>query len=359
MNANNNNELIKKLAFESIDDIHSYALYSDFKVTMNTKNGYINATKLCADGGKLMKNWMQNNGNKEMIKCFGELIKSSDGIPSELLIMNMSGSYETRGTYVHPDLIPHIASWVSPAFAYKVSKIVNNFLIREKEADIERLTGAKTRLELMLEESNRERRAHEERAEKMLQDMKDQNEKTHVKLDEVNHKLDKADDVIEELQIAVSEVNHKLDKADNDIEELQITLDEVNTRIEIVMDEVVNPENQVELREGFGIMKLNEPNSKYGYKAYCAQNKNLGTSRKNILREFPNATLFLEIKPNPNSKNVLHKLKELYGTGKNSQIKVYYNFITILDGVSEDKLSTMVNNVVDNAKNYGVCGISP
>jgi hypothetical protein len=125
------------------------------------------------------------------------------------------------------------------------------------------------------------------------------------------------------------------------------------------MDEVVNPENQVELREGFGIMKLNEPNSKYGYKAYCAQNKNLGTSRKNIRREFPNATLFLEIKPNPNSKNVLHKLKELYGTGKKSQIKVYYNFITILDGVSEDKLSTMVNNVVDNAKNYGVCGVSP
>jgi len=354
MNANNNNELIKKLAFESIDDIHSYALYGDFTVTMNTTNGYINATKLCADGGKEMKHWLENKGNKEMVKYFEE--NRSESRP----VLIKDNSYGiTRGTYVHPDLIPHIASWVSPAFAYKVSKIVNNFLIREKEAEIERLTGAKTRLELMLEESNRERRAHEERAEKMLQDMKDQNEKTHVKLDEVNHKLDKADDVIEELQIAVSEVNHKLDKADNDIEELQITLDEVNTRIEIVMDEVVNPENQVELREGFGIMKLNEPNSKYGYKAYCAQNKNLGTSRKNILREFPNATLFLEIKPNPNSKNVLHKLKELYGTGKKSQIKVYYNFITILDGVSEDKLSTMVNNVVENAKNYGVCGISP
>jgi hypothetical protein len=170
----------------------------------------------------------------------------------------------------------------------------------------------------------------------MLQDMKDQNEKTHVKLDQVNHKLD---------------------KADNDIEELQITLDEVNTRIEIVMDEVVNPENQVELREGFGIMKLNEPNSKYGYKAYCAQNKNLGTSRKNILKEFPNATLFIEINPNPNSKNVLHKLKELYGTGKDSQIKVYYNFITLFDGISEGELSTMVDNVIENAKNYGAFGL--
>jgi hypothetical protein len=171
--------------------------------------------------------------------------------------------------------------------------------------------------------------------------------------------LDKADDVIEELQIVVAEVNHKLDKADNDIEELQITVDEVNTRLEIVIDEVVNPVNRLELREGFGIMKLNQPNSKYEFKTFCAQNKNLGTSRKNILREFPNATLFLEINPNPNSKNVLHKLKELYGTGKDSQIKVYYNFINLLNGISEDELSTMVNNVIENAKNYGACGISP
>jgi len=355
MNANNNNELIKKLAFESIDDIHSKALYGDFTVTMNTTNGYINATKLCADGGKRFDHWLENKGNKEMIKCFGEFIKSSPGIPGELSIMNMSGSYETRGTYVHPDLIPHIASWVSPAFAYKVSKIVNNFLIREKEAEIERLTGAKTRLELMLEESNRERRAHEERAEKMLQDMKDQNEKTHVKLYEVNHKLDKADDVIEELQIAVSEVNHKLDKADNDIEELQITLDEVNTRIEIVMDEVVNPVNRLELREVFLIMQLNKPNSNYGFKTYRGQNKNMVKIKKNIKREFPNATVFREINPNPNAKNFLHQLKELYGSkGAKSKIKIHYNYVTLLDGVSEDELNVMIDNVVENAKNYGV-----
>jgi len=334
MNANNKNELIKKLAFESIDDTHSKALYGDFTVTMNTTNGYINATKMCADGGKRFDHWLENKGNKEMVKCFGEFIKSSPGIPGELSIMNMSGSYETRGTYVHPDLIPHIASWVSPAFAYKVSKIVNNFLIREKEAEIERLTGAKTRLELMLEESNRERRAHEERAEKMLQDMKDQNEKTHVKLDEVNHKLD---------------------KADNDIEELQITVDEVNTRIEIVMDEVVNPVNRLELREVFLIMQLNEPNSNYGFKTYRGQNKNMVKIKKNIKREFPNATVFREINPNPNAKNFLHQLKELYGSkGAKSKIKIHYNYVTLLDGVSEDELNVMIDNVVENAKNYGV-----
>jgi len=186
----------------------------------------------------------------------------------------------------------------------------------------------------MLEESNRERRAHEERAEKMLQDMKDQNEKTHVKLDEVNHKLD---------------------KADNDIEELQITVDEVNTRIEIVMDEVVNPVNRLELREVFLIMQLNEPNSNYGFKTYRGQNKNMVKIKKNIKREFPNATVFREINPNPNAKNFLHQLKELYGSkGAKSKIKIHYNYVTLLDGVSEDELNVMIDNVVENAKNYGV-----
>ena len=351
MNANNNNELIKKLAFEPIDDTHSKALYGDFTVTMNMTNGYINATKMCADGGTQMKGLLRNDGNKELIKYFEE--NRSNTAP----VLITDNSYGiTRGTYVHPDLIPHIASWVSPAFAYKVSKIVNNFLIREKEAEIERLTGAKTRLELMLDEAKIERKAFEERTQKMLQDMKDQNEKTHVKLDHVNHKLDKADNVIEELQITVSEVNHKLDKADNDIEELQITVDEVNTRLDIVMDEVVNPVNRLELREVFLIMKLNEPNSNYGFKTYRGQNKNMVKIKKNIKREFPNATVFREINPNPNAKNFLHQLKEQYGCkGEKSKIKIHYNYVTLLNGVSEDELNGMIDDVVKNAKNYGVC----
>ena len=35
------------------------------------------------------------------------------------------------GTYCHPFLIPHIACWVSPDFALKVSEIVNRYYIQE------------------------------------------------------------------------------------------------------------------------------------------------------------------------------------------------------------------------------------
>lgn len=44
-----------------------------------------------------------------------------------------------RGTYVHPLLIPHIASWISSAFAIKVSIIVNNFIVNEYKEKINNL----------------------------------------------------------------------------------------------------------------------------------------------------------------------------------------------------------------------------
>ena len=44
-------------------------------------------------------------------------------------------------TYIHSLLIAHLACWISPEFALKVSKIVNNFLIAEYQPLVARLTG--------------------------------------------------------------------------------------------------------------------------------------------------------------------------------------------------------------------------
>ncbi len=67
---NTNNQLIKKLAFETIDDKYSYALYGDLKVIMDMTNGYINATKLSLDGGKKFCHWLENKGNKKLNEYF-------------------------------------------------------------------------------------------------------------------------------------------------------------------------------------------------------------------------------------------------------------------------------------------------
>jgi hypothetical protein len=303
---------ITKLAYESIDDTYSHAEYGDFKVIMNIKTGYINATKLCADGGKRFDNWIRNNGSKELIEEGKKNLLTYEEV---LIIDNSYGL--TRGTYANPDLIPHIASWVSPKFAIKVSKIVNEFLIREREEVIRRLTGEKSELIQMLEESNKRRENEHKESLKMHNEMMAQHHKTHNKLDET-----------------------------------QNTLDTVNSRIEIVIDEVVPPSCRVELHEEIGIMELNDSTSKYTHKVFCRQNKSANNAKNRILRDYPQATLFREINPSPNSKNFLHNLKDLYGTGATPQLKIHYNYITI--NGTNDELNVMIDNVLDKAKSFGL-----
>ena len=321
------NNTITKLEYEKINDVYSKAKYAGFDVIMNMETGYINATKLCADGGKLMKNWVRNDGNKELVEFF-----EKNQINNEPVLINVTNYGVLRGTYVHPKLIPHIASWVSPEFAYKVSEIVNNFLIREKEDEIRKLSGDKCKLQEMLEKSDKRREEAEKRAEKMLQDMKDQNDKTHAKLDDTKKTLDKA-----EID------NHKI----------KTTLNRVEARVEKIVEEVVPPAKQLSLHEQFGIMKLNDKSGKYQYKVYCTQARNVGTAKHSILKAYPKAELFLEIKPNANAKNFLHKLKDLYGRGEDAKIKLSYNYVNLVDGVNENELRDMVDGVVEHAKNFG------
>lgn len=323
----NTTNLITKLAYESINDTFSKARYGEFEVIMDIKTGYINATKLCVSGGKLLKNWLRNDFAKELVEC---LEKSWLNNEPTLITDNSFGI--TKGTYAHPDLIPHIASWVSPKFAIKVSKIVNDFLIREREEEIRRLTGEKTELVKMLEESELRRKEDHKESLKMLEDMKKQNEKTHDKLDDA-HK--------------------KLDKAGNEIEDLHCKVETVSERLDLVIDEVVPPCPVVELREEIGIWKLNDKSSKFTHKVFCRQIKTAHIARARLLKEFPNATLFREINPSPNSKNFLHNLKDMYGTpGKNQKLKIYHNSI-IMNG-SNDELNLMIDNVLDKAKNFGL-----
>ena len=349
-----NAQSITNLAYESINEKYSKAKYGDFDVIMDITNGYINASKLCIDGGKHMKAWLRNDNNKELIKSFEEIIKGSAQICADLMIVINTGINELRGTYVHLLLIPHIASWVSPLFAYKVSKIVNEFLVREKDDEIRRLTGDNLDLKKMFQDAemrrNEENKQRDEENKKrdeenklMLQkmihqnqEMKEQNEKTHQKLDDTQKTL---------------EVTHaKLDKSDNANEELQNTLEVVVTQLENVADEIVKPSKRVDVHEQFVVMKLNDDKSEHSFKVFCSQNKNAVRAKNLVLREHPDATVFLEITPSPNSKNFLHNLKDAYGTGKDVKIKIYYNYITLVNGTSDNDICDMVSTVVENAK---------
>jgi hypothetical protein len=126
---------IAEIAFEQIHNEYHWAKYGEFKVIMNINTCYINATHLCGlattktGARKEYKHWKSNITTDELIKE----VSASVGIPTDGLDNVITGGSvtEIRGTYVHPDLIPHIACWASPKFAVKVSKIVNEQIVRD------------------------------------------------------------------------------------------------------------------------------------------------------------------------------------------------------------------------------------
>ena len=123
--SNNNNHLV---AFEDINDKYAWANYGQFKLIMMKENGYVNVTRMCDEGGKSFFNWKQNKQSKELIKCLLESLNLN--LENDILIIVSGGSrYESylRGTYAHPDLIIHIAMWLSPMLSIYVNFIVSSW----------------------------------------------------------------------------------------------------------------------------------------------------------------------------------------------------------------------------------------
>ena len=108
------------------DDTCSYAKihYGEFIVTIMKKNCYINATKLCISGGKSFSTWQDLSSTIALIEQF----RKTENCDPFIIISPTEDNDDICGTYVHRDLCPLIACWISPSFALTVSRIVNNYI---------------------------------------------------------------------------------------------------------------------------------------------------------------------------------------------------------------------------------------
>jgi hypothetical protein len=132
---------IKDLIFENINDKYSWGNYGEFKVMIMRENGYINVTKICKDGGKEFFNWKRLDVATNFLQEVSSILRIQR---TDLLITVKGGDKKLQvvtGTYAHPDLVPHIASWVSPSFAIKVSGIINKWRALSPENEMEYWTS--------------------------------------------------------------------------------------------------------------------------------------------------------------------------------------------------------------------------
>ena len=109
----------------SINDEYHWGLYCELKVIIMTKNDYINATRLCKDQGKRFKYWLENQVSKQLVSTLSKEKNISEEL---ILIKNMKGPNETRGTYVHRNLMFSIVSWISAKNAIMMSEVLSKVL---------------------------------------------------------------------------------------------------------------------------------------------------------------------------------------------------------------------------------------
>lgn len=83
----------------------------------------VNVTKLCIAAGKRIDHWRSTNSSKRLIDAAMTTLTRT----RNQVIHSVRGGWLNQGTYVHPYLVPHIASWISAEFVMKVSLIIDEW----------------------------------------------------------------------------------------------------------------------------------------------------------------------------------------------------------------------------------------
>jgi KilA-N domain len=87
-------------------------------IEQRVKDGYVNATALCKAAGRPWSRYWDARPSRD----FAEALSAEIGISiSELIQSVKGGDIKLQGTWVHPQVAIHLAQWLSPEFAVKVS----------------------------------------------------------------------------------------------------------------------------------------------------------------------------------------------------------------------------------------------
>ncbi|CCU56499.1 N1R/p28-like protein [Mythimna separata entomopoxvirus 'L'] len=160
---------LNDICYEKIKDSFYYGLFSDFKLIIDKNTGYFNATKLCKDGGRRFKKWLENYKSKELIRYIDDNtpspnsgrvcvydnfnIKYKNNVIYEIYFKNNDKINDiVSGTYVSKDLVLSISIWISNEFYIKCSNIIENYYINDfklkYENNVKNLTEKINNLEI-------------------------------------------------------------------------------------------------------------------------------------------------------------------------------------------------------------------
>ena len=95
-------------------------------IPQRPQDGYINATVLCQNAGKLFADYRRLSQTNEFL----DELSLDMGIPISNLVQVIRGRGDriAQGTWVHPQVAINLGQWLSPTFAVQVSKWVFDWM---------------------------------------------------------------------------------------------------------------------------------------------------------------------------------------------------------------------------------------
>jgi len=314
--------MLSDICFEQIQNNYWFGAYGAFKLVLMKDCGWVNATKLCNDGGKLFKNWIRLDNTKELIKA----VQNENGYQSEVIKYVQTENIQEKdrnisGTYCHPYLIPHLATWISAEFALKVSKIINTYMVREYQEKIAITEKEKQSLLTALLTRNEEKAALEGDLHLALQDLRNKADR----LIQVEMALQQAKQVKEVADRAIEILIQEKQTAQN---ETQFLLQKGNQEIKRWSQE-----------NALAVIHKNNMDE-YPYYALRTQNRKIKKSLRRLQQRYPNLTLIFMTNYIPNGINLYHQLRHLTG------VQAYCNHFK-LTVLSEEELKVSLLKMCD------------
>ena len=338
--------------YEHIKDTFYYGVFGDFKLVIDQKTGYFNATKLCVNGGKEYKKWSRLEKSKNMVeylhKSWGPHVDPSYEVK---LQNNHNLNKQITGTYVPKELILDIASWVSVEFYFRCNSIIINYFANEfKKMDkndlknkIKEVEGTMEKLTLENTEKENTISQQKDKIDHLIE-ITERMEQTNLNLEK---EREKDRQYMRSLGITLNEVKDQNDELLDNNKGLKKRVKDVQHKLGIaVEDRAPLPEDKSK-HERFILIKRNDRDY-YGYYIMRAQDQYINRRLKNEKLNFPNLEVLLDFKCSPNSKTLYTRIKENL-TIKN--VTFIRNNIDLEDShITEDQLIMEMRTINDSKR---------
>src|SRR3981189_1637751 len=328
------------IAYEQIVGKFWHGRYGQFRVVMMKDCGFINATKLCSDGGKDLKHWFENQRNKDLLQCLATKLGEDGDIESIFVRKIVRTAQQTdaektvSGTYYNPLIIPHIACWISPDFAIIVSDIVNDFIVGEYKKCLEEERSRRS----IAERWAKEEKAGREVVTQLLQLTEEQNEV-------MKRELAYADEEVKEKDKALDDKNVEIARKGAELAVAGLNLVNINARLNTATTTIMKSRADLTLwscTHSFAILKVNEENARGTYYAIRRRRSDMRATIRKFTNKYPQATIMFHQKFIPNGVNLFQRLKT------QRLIKSHQNFFNINTCEHDlvDKINGMSANVI-------------